>query len=323
MKGKHNPAYHNVQLFITESKQLYGDSKFNYENICELNSCSQKINLVCNDCGHEFMQSASAHLNGRGCPYCNKLVKIQKLSKQPNDIISIFRSRRLDGGKKYDYSRVKYVNMHTKVEIGCPLHGFFWQTPLNHIQNHDCPICGKNRTIMKRSHSWAEYYDRLKIKRSDGASVYDYSRAKYVNLNTPIEIVCKKHGPFWQSPRDHIKGCGCPICKSSQLEMRVASELSTLNIRFKQQVKFSWLGRQSLDFYLPDYNIAIECQGIQHYKETAIFGPLQHIKDMDRKKRQLCYRNGVNLYYIKYDAKIDNRIQKILTKQNKSTPNLL
>ena len=36
---------------------------------------------------------------------------------------------------KYDYSKVEYVNNHTKVCIICPIHGIFYKTPLSHMQN--------------------------------------------------------------------------------------------------------------------------------------------------------------------------------------------
>lgn len=34
---------------------------------------------------------------------------------------------------KYDYSKVNFINVRTKVCIICPEHGEFWQTPYNHI----------------------------------------------------------------------------------------------------------------------------------------------------------------------------------------------
>lgn len=34
---------------------------------------------------------------------------------------------------KYDYSKVNYVNNHTKVCIICPEHGEFWQQPNLHL----------------------------------------------------------------------------------------------------------------------------------------------------------------------------------------------
>lgn len=46
-------------------------------------------------------------------------------------------------GDKYDYSKVVYINMHTKVCIICPDHGEFWMTPNNHLfQKQGCGVCG-------------------------------------------------------------------------------------------------------------------------------------------------------------------------------------
>ena len=42
---------------------------------------------------------------------------------------------------KYNYSKVIYINSHTKVCIICPEHGEFWQTPSNHLQGKGCPKC--------------------------------------------------------------------------------------------------------------------------------------------------------------------------------------
>ena len=34
---------------------------------------------------------------------------------------------------KYDYSLVNFINMQTKVEINCPIHGKFEKEPTYHI----------------------------------------------------------------------------------------------------------------------------------------------------------------------------------------------
>ena len=44
-------------------------------------------------------------------------------------------------GDKYDYSKVEYVNSHSKVCIICPKHGEFWQNPNGHLRGHGCPKC--------------------------------------------------------------------------------------------------------------------------------------------------------------------------------------
>lgn len=41
---------------------------------------------------------------------------------------------------------------------------------------------------------------------------YDYSKVEYINNKTNICIVCPVHGEFWQTPKNHLKGCHCPKC---------------------------------------------------------------------------------------------------------------
>ena len=75
----------------------------------------------------------------------------------------------------------------------------------------------------------------------------------------------------------------------------------------------------SLDFYLPKYNIAIECQGIQHYEAKGmVFNEekVNTIKQRDRLKYQLCQEHNIPIYYIKYNEKVDERLNEILEKIN-------
>ena len=77
-------------------------------------------------------------------------------------------------------------------------------------------------------------------------------------------------GEFWQTPNAHIHlKEGCSRCNESHLECEVRLFLQEHKINFEQQKRFDWLGLQSLDFYLPEYNIAIECQGRQHFSPCA------------------------------------------------------
>ena len=41
---------------------------------------------------------------------------------------------------------------------------------------------------------------------------YDYSKVEYVNAKTKVCIICPKHGEFWQTPDNHLKGKGCAYC---------------------------------------------------------------------------------------------------------------
>lgn len=41
---------------------------------------------------------------------------------------------------------------------------------------------------------------------------YDYSLVCYVNTHTNVDIICPVHGKIRQTPKGHLRGCGCPEC---------------------------------------------------------------------------------------------------------------
>ena len=94
------------------------------------------------------------------------------------------------------------------------------------------------------------------------------------------------------------------MCHQSKMENEICALFNNNSIKFEQQKRFKWLGRQSLDFYLPDYNIAIECQGKQHFEERERFGGIDGFSkriEKDNRKYSLCESNGVKvLYYANY-----------------------
>ena len=41
---------------------------------------------------------------------------------------------------------------------------------------------------------------------------YDYSKVNYINNKTPVIIICREHGDFYQKPIIHLRGSGCNLC---------------------------------------------------------------------------------------------------------------
>ena len=82
------------------------------------------------------------------------------------------------------------------------------------------------------------------------------------------------------------------------------------------QYRPDWLGRQSLDFYIPSIRTAIEYQGIQHYLPVDFFGgeeALAQRQELDRQKKNLCEENEVRLIEWPYDIPPEaGNIRKIL-----------
>lgn len=75
----------------------------------------------------------------------------------------------------------------------------------------------------------------------------------------------------------------------------------------------AWLGRQSLDLYIPSLRTAIEYQGIQHYSPVSFFGgeeALEQRRSLDERKKQLCRENGVRL--IEWSYQMDPTPENVL-----------
>ena len=121
-------------------------------------------------------------------------------------------------GGKYDYSRVEYKNSTSKVEIGCPTHGWFLQIAGDHRRGIGCSRCA-DELHSKRTYdaAKAEILKRFELVHGN---LYDYSDFIYGGANTDSTIICKIHGPFQQKPVNHVSGKGCPKCAQ---DIRAAS----------------------------------------------------------------------------------------------------
>ena len=282
-----------LKEFIGDAISMHGN-KYDYSKVKYINN-SRKVCIICTKHG-EFYQLPSNHLKGQGCPKCKReTLRILK-SKSKEDFIF---EAKLIHNNKYDYSKVNYVNNRTKICIICPTHGEFWQEPRAHLKGQGCSKCSKNCKLTKE--------EFINLSNSIHNDKYEYSKVKYINANTTVCIICPTHGEFWQTPHNHTHAQnpqGCPKCCSSRMEKEIRTYLMNSHIDFEEQKRFEWLGRQSLDFYIPYGKIAIECQGIQHFKENEHFGGQYGFKEIiyrDELKRLLCLKNGIRLlYYANY-----------------------
>ena len=121
-----------------------------------------------------------------------------------------------------------------------------------------------------------------------------------MNAHTKVCIICPEHGEFWQTPNKHLLGHKCPKCSESIIEKEIRVLLDKEGIKYVKEKRFNWMKTYRLDFYLPDYNIGIECQGIQHFTELKPYYKdfsLDKQLERDEDKFQLCLTNGVSILY--------------------------
>ena len=273
------------------------NGKYGYDDSVYINGCA-KVTIKCPIHG-KFEQEAHSHLRGCGCPKCATERNTLKLTKTTEEFK---KEANIVHKGKYGYDDAVYVNNKSRVIIKCPIHGKFEQEAGMHIRGAGCPECGKERIKLKQSLTTEEFIERAN-KVHDGK--YGYDDTVYVNTRSKVTIKCPIHGNFKQLAHCHLQGHGCPKCNSSKLENDIKRLLIKSKIKFEEQKPFSWLvgpngGPQTLDFYLPDLGIGIECQGGQHFYAIDIFGgekSFKYTQECDQNKLKLCEEHGIKLIY--------------------------
>lgn len=126
---------------------------------------------------------------------------------------------------------------------------------------------------------------------------------KYIGTkNTTLHLICNKCNNKFSPSYDNFISTkqSCLKCKSSKLEEQIKKLLEINNIEFIPQYSPSFIGQKSLDFYLPKYNIGIECQGNQHFKPFDFYGGELNFIDSinrDKLKFQQCKSNNLRIIY--------------------------
>ena len=288
--------FSNTKEFVEKAKKVHGD-KYDYSKVEYIRS-DQDVCIICPEHG-EFLQTPNKHLGGEGCKECGKITAANKRCLKTEDFIS--KAIKVHGNKYiYDKTNLSIRDEKGRIIITCPIHGDFSQTPHNHLCGKGCSECGKENRVKKKRLVQENVIKRFIEKYGNK---YDYSKVVYEKMHSDVIIICPKHGEFTCTPANHLSGKGCPRCKMSHAECNVEKALLDNNIEYAYDVRrktLPWLGKLTLDFYLPEYKIAIECQGGQHFYSVDYFGGEDKFKyriELDKEKKQLCENNGIKLLY--------------------------
>lgn len=246
------------------------------------------------------------HLQGKGCLYCsnNQKYSIDEFIKRAN----------IKHNNKFIYNNINYVNNLTKIEIECKIHGVFLQYPGSHLMDIGCSDCSGNRKSNEK-----EFIKKANLKHNN---LYDYKDVIYKNNSTKVNIFCRIHGDFMQTPRDHLSGRGCSICKNSKGEIEIKKILDKKCIRYEKQFIFDdlkYINHLKFDFAIFNKDklyCLIEYNGEQHYKFKKLFHRdlkgFSIMKKRDNLKKRYCKINYIPLFIIKYDENIEEKINSIL-----------
>ena len=143
----------------------------------------------------------------------------------------IIESFRKVHGNTYDYSKVIYIKSNEKIEILCPEHGSFFQTPNNHKNGQRCPKCSG-----KLKHTKEEIIEKMNLVHNNIIKKYEYNIPTYNNIFQKIKIKClvQDHGIFEQTISNHINGQGCPKCGKISSGLKNTSNQEDIIEQFKK-----------------------------------------------------------------------------------------
>jgi len=163
-----------------------------------------------------------------GCDKSGITISISRQKETANERINLRKENFIKNATKlhlgkYDYSKFHYSNSKINGIIICKIHGEFLQTPNTHLMGGGCKKCGIKKVTDLHSSNLVEFI--CKSNKVHGKR-YDYSKSIYLGRHRNIEIICKKHGSFWQYAGNHLRGCHCPTCSKilNGLKRRLTAE---------------------------------------------------------------------------------------------------
>lgn len=299
-----NNTKNTTTKFIEECRNIHGD-KYDY-SLLEYKNSNSRIKVICKKHG-EFEIRPSNHKRGVGCKKCSdELVRYNALTTKK----FIEKSKKIHGDK-YDYSLSEYSGVFKNIKIICKDHGIFEQLPSNHFKKLGCPKCSGIKKLTRE-----EFIERSNIIH---CNKFDYSLVDYKNNRKKVKIICPIHGVFEQQPSSHMNmKSGCPFCLNSKGEISIKNILGNLRINYITQYKFDNCidkNKLAFDFYLPNYNMCIEYDGLQHFKPIKRFGGYDGFnitQKHDKIKNEYCKNNNIKLLRIKYNENIEKKLKEIL-----------
>lgn len=300
-----------TEIFITRANIVH-NNKYDYSKTIYIKAI-EKVDIICPEHG-VFKQAPNQHILGDGCKKC---------SFKEHTTESYIKDASIVHNNKYNYSKVVFTILKDKIIITCPIHGEFKQSAGNHLfTKHGCRKCSDNRTSERNKLTQVEYEERIK---KELPIQYKFISAFYINnRNCNFICSCSKHGEFTKKNRTvKVNMITCPLCTESRGEQIISEFLTKTNIKYNREYSFEgcrYKKKLRFDFFLPDYNMCIEFDGVQHSnKKGSKFSSEFELGVLrDNIKNEYCQNNNIKLLRIAYNEKIIEIIKKELNdKTNK------
>lgn len=311
-KDAKRKKYQTKELLIKDLTKKCKEKKleFNKDEI-KTTSSSQILSFKCSECGNIRKLSIYSVLYGKNMK-CAQCLGIKNRTNEEK--IAFLKEK----AKKCNYTilnDILFTNRNdTKIQLRCNKCGYEWDTSAGRlISECKCKRCSatesnfidvdiKEKNILERCKDTPYQFLGWTDKNSQ-------------KTHSKIDIKCAKHNIVWHPTYkdfvQELKGCAMCANETNVYEQRL---LKSLNEKYKFNIIYQYhnkkiLGKQSFDFYIPEYKIAIELQGEEH------FIPVRHsknesdedikknhniVKERDKRKYNIAKENNINLLYFSY-----------------------
>lgn len=203
-------------------------------------------------------------------------------------------------------SQIENIKNNTSyITYICPIHGEHKMRINNLISGRSCPECDLEIKSERYRLSYDEVEERINSLGGKLLNKEDYINRFEKNLKIKC-IYCDELFVTSLVLFTQHGGQMCPNCKNNESigERRIRSYLELNNILFEQEKWFSDcrdIKPLPFDFYLPEYNIIIEFDGEQHYKQGHFtHSHLSYTQAHDAIKNDYCKNNNIKLIRIPY-----------------------
>lgn len=307
--GNYKPTYEEA----LERINIVNNNRYDLIDFKEYKNHKSPITFYCHEKDMfgrehgEFTIPYSQFLNAKyGCPKCAKNYMLSY--EEALETIKLVNNGRFDLVEFKEYkdknSKIKFY-CHEKDRFGRE-HGEFITTYSQFLNTkYTCQKCAKNF-----SPTYEEALENIILANNGKYELVEFK--EYKGDISEIKFYCHEKDKFGQEHGEFKVTYGqflahrqsCPKCKQSNIEEELNFNLKNINIKYEQYKTFEWLkmiNKQSLDFYLTDYNIAIECQGKQHFRPISRFGGEKSFifqLERDINKSKLCQEHGIKLIYL-------------------------
>ena len=294
-----------LSIPFQKAKKIFEDCGFVLISQFDTVHYTEKVKVVCEKHPDVIQFASLRKAKENGCSFCNgKRPYAPDIKEKAKTMGCIWMDYRSD------------ITMRSLLQFKCLKHNFiFTTTPFNlkYRKVSLCPKCEK-----ETPHSGNFIYTLDKAKELFKNRGYILLEEEYVNSHHKMSYWCPKHGVQKISLEKLLRGQRCPRCADSQGEKDIYAILMANDIFFIPQKTFEKCKKEKclpFDFYIPDFNLCIEYQGIQHYEPVAFRqkktdenkekAQQKFIaqKEKDEIKRTFCRKNNIDLLEICYKNK--------------------